>query len=49
MKKTTCILVLTAGLALAGAVAVGGGVYALNHWHQARHEAPTSGLVPVAA
>jgi hypothetical protein len=38
----------TAGLAFVGAGAVGGAVYALNRWHQARHEAPT-GLVPIAA
>jgi uncharacterized protein (TIGR02594 family) len=39
----------TAGLALVGAGAVGGAVYALNRWHQARHEAPTPSLVPIAA
>jgi hypothetical protein len=39
----------TAGLVLVGASAVGGAVYALNRWHQARHEAPTPNLVPVAA
>jgi hypothetical protein len=39
----------TAGLALVGAGAVGGAVYTLNRWHQSRHEAPTPGLVPVAA
>ena len=39
----------TAGIALVGTGAIGGAVYALNRWHQARHEAPTPGLVPVAA
>jgi hypothetical protein len=39
----------TAGLAFVGAGAVGGAVYVLNRWHQARHEAPIPGLVPVAA
>ncbi len=39
----------TAGIALVGAGVIGGAVYALNRWHQARHEAPTPGLVPVAA
>ena len=39
----------TAGLAFVGAGAVGGAVYALNRWHQSRHEAPIPGLVPVAA
>lgn len=39
----------TAGIALAGAGAIGGAVYVVNRWHQARHEAPTPGLVPVAA
>lgn len=39
----------TAGIAIVGAGAIGGAVYALNRWHQARHEAPTPGLVPVAA
>ncbi len=39
----------TTGIALVGAGAIGGAVYALNRWHQARHEAPTPGLVPVAA
>ena len=39
----------TAGIALVGTGAIGGAVYALNRWHQARHEAPTPGLIPVAA
>lgn len=39
----------SAVIALTGAGAVSGAVYALNRWHQARHEAPTPGLVPVAA
>jgi hypothetical protein len=38
----------TAGLALVGAGAVGGAVYALNRWHRACIEAPTPGLVPLA-
>jgi lysozyme family protein len=39
----------TAAIALIGAGAVGGAVYALNRWHQARQEAPTPGLIQVAA
>jgi uncharacterized protein (TIGR02594 family) len=39
----------TAGIALVGTGAIGGTVYALNRWHHACHEAPTPGLVPVAA
>lgn len=38
----------TAGIILVGAGAIGGAVYALNRWHQARQEAPTPGLIPVA-
>ena len=39
----------TAGIAILGAGAIGGSIYALNRWHQAQQEAPTPGLVPVAA
>jgi hypothetical protein len=39
----------TAGIALVGAGAVGGAVYALNRWHARRQEAPMPNLVPVAA
>jgi lysozyme family protein len=39
----------TAGIAIIGAGAIGGALYALNRWHQARQEAPTPGLIPVAA
>jgi lysozyme family protein len=39
----------TAGLVVLGTGAVGGAVYALNRWQQARQEAPTPGLVPVSA
>ncbi len=39
----------TAGIALVGAGAVGGAVYALNRWHARRQEAPTPNLIPVAA
>ena len=39
----------TAGIVVLGAGAIGGGIYALNRWHQARQEAPTPGLIPVAA
>jgi uncharacterized protein (TIGR02594 family) len=39
----------TAGIALVGASAVGGAVYALHRWHARRQEAPTPNLVPVAA
>ena len=39
----------TAGIAVLGTVAIGGAVYALNRWHQARQEAPTPGLIPVPA
>jgi lysozyme family protein len=38
-----------AGIAVVGAGAIGGAVYALNRWHQAQQEAPTPGLIPVAA
>ena len=34
-------------IAVFAAGAVGGAVYALNHWHEARQEAPTPGLIPV--
>lgn len=37
----------TAGIAILGAGAVGGAVYAVNRWHQAQQEAPTPGLIPV--
>lgn len=39
----------TAGIAILGTGAIGGAVYALNRWHQARQEAPTPGLIPVTA
>jgi uncharacterized protein (TIGR02594 family) len=39
----------TAGIAVVGAGAIGGAVYALNRWHAGRQEAPTPNLVPVAA
>lgn len=39
----------TAGIVVLGAGAIGGAVYALNRWHQVRQEAPTPGLIPVAA
>ncbi len=39
----------TAGIVLVGAGVIGGAIYALNRWHQARQEAPTPGLIPVAA
>jgi hypothetical protein len=39
----------TAGIALIGAGAVGGAVYALNRWHARQQEAPTPNLIPVAA
>lgn len=35
-------------IALGGAVVIGGAVYALARWHQARQEAPTPGLIPVS-
>ena len=38
-----------AGIVVVGASAIGGAIYALNRWHQARQEAPTPGLIPVAA
>jgi hypothetical protein len=31
----------TAGIAMVAVGAISGAVYALNRWHQARHEAPT--------
>jgi lysozyme family protein len=37
----------TGAIVLAGVVIVGGGLYALNRWHQLQQEAPTPGLVPV--
>src|SRR3954447_5300842 len=42
-------LLETAGLALVGAGAGGGAIYGLHRWDQAPHEAPTPGLVPIAA
>jgi hypothetical protein len=39
----------TAGIAVLGAGAICGAVYALNRRHQAQQEAPTPGLIPVAA
>ena len=39
----------TASIILIGASAIGGAIYALNRWHQARQEAPTPGLIPIAA
>jgi len=39
----------TAGIAVFGAGAICGAVYALNRRHQAQQEAPTPGLIPVAA
>ena len=39
----------TAGIFVVGAVAIGGAVYALNRWHRAAQEAPTPGLIQVAA
>jgi lysozyme family protein len=39
----------TAGIAVLSAGVIGGAVYALNRWQQARQEAPTPGLIPVAA
>ena len=39
----------TAGIVVVGAVAIGGAVYALNRWHRAAQEAPTPGLIQVAA
>jgi lysozyme family protein len=37
----------TAAIVLVGIGVLGGAVYALNRWHDARQEAPTPGLVPV--
>lgn len=39
----------TASIAILGAGAIGGTIYVLNRWHQARQEAPTPGFIPVAA
>ena len=39
----------TAGIVVLGAGAIGGAVYALNRWHRAAQEAPTPGLIPLAA
>jgi lysozyme family protein len=39
----------TAGIVIIGAGAIGGAIYAINRWHQAAQEAPTPGLIPVAA
>ncbi len=39
----------TGALVFAGAIVIGGAVYALNRWHRAKQEAPTPGLKPVPA
>jgi lysozyme family protein len=41
--------VQTAGLMILSASAASGAIYALNRWHQAKHEAPTPGLIPLPA